>query len=127
MISGEGFEPCVEELVRNQSLTHLDLGVHDASNRKNSLGMQGAVCISSLLMRNQTIEFLNVKDNDFGADGGQCIGEALSNNDTLKVLKIGDNKLTSVGALPIIQNALSLESLDMAKNMLRNDMGKPIC
>ena len=52
MISGEGLETCLPELISNASLAHLDLGVIESSVRKNSLGMQGAVCISSLLMRN---------------------------------------------------------------------------
>ena len=126
MISGEGFETCLDELIANSSLTHLDLGVSEASIRKNSLGMQGAVCISSLLMRNQTLEFLSVKDNDFGSDGGQCIGLALAGNSTLKVLKTAENNLTSEGAIPIIQNATSLVSFDIARNGLESDVGKPL-
>ena len=127
MISGEGFETCLEELIANSSLTHLDLGVTEASIRKNALGMQGAVCISSLLMRNQTIEYLSVKDNDFGPDGGQCIGLALAGNTTLKTLKTAENHLTSTGAIPIIQNASSLISLDLARNELESNVGKSIC
>lgn len=52
MISGEGLENSLTDLISNTSLKHLDLGVVEASVRKNSLGMQGAVCVSSLLMRN---------------------------------------------------------------------------
>ena len=91
MNSGEGLEICLSELISNTSLLHLDLGVVESSVRKNSLGMQGAVCISSMLMRNQTLEYLCLDDNDFGSDGGECIGVALGQNTTLKVLKIAEN------------------------------------
>ena len=67
--------------------------------------MQGAVCISSLLIRNQTLEHLSLNDNDFGADGGECIGVALGQNQTLKVLKIAENDLGSEGAIPVINSA----------------------
>ena len=46
MISGEGFETCLEDLIANSSLIHLDIGASKTSIRKNSLGMQGAVCVS---------------------------------------------------------------------------------
>jgi len=48
--------------------------------RKNSLGIQGAVCLSALLIRNKSIESLSINDNDLGADGGECIGVALAQN-----------------------------------------------
>ena len=55
MISGEGLEIFLDDLNNNKSITHLDLGVLETSMRKNSLGIQGAVCIAQLLIRNQTI------------------------------------------------------------------------
>ena len=126
MISGEGLETCLPELIANTSLTHLDLGVTESSTRKNSLNMHGAVCISSLLLRNKTLESLCLNDNDFGADGGQCIGVALAENSTLKVLKMAENKLGNSGATQIIKNATTLESLNLAKNELQADVGKPL-
>lgn len=75
-------------------------------------------------MRNQTLEFLSVKDNDLGADGGKCIGLALASNTKLKVLKISDNNLMSEGAIPIIENAINIMSLDLSKNKLESDVGK---
>jgi hypothetical protein len=46
--------------------------------RKNSLGIQGAVCLAALLVRNKTLESLAINDNDFGSDGGEAIGVALA-------------------------------------------------
>jgi Ran GTPase-activating protein (RanGAP) involved in mRNA processing and transport len=46
MISGAGLELVIEDLIANQTLKHLDLGVHDVSMRKNSLGVQGAACLA---------------------------------------------------------------------------------
>jgi uncharacterized protein YlxW (UPF0749 family) len=52
MISGEGLELFLDDLITNTSIKHLDLGVVESSMRKNSLGIQGAVCIAALLIRN---------------------------------------------------------------------------
>ena len=39
MISGEGLELLLDDLISNTSLKHLDLGVVESSMRKNSLGI----------------------------------------------------------------------------------------
>ena len=39
MISGEGLELLLDDLIANTSLKHLDLGVLETSMRKNSLGI----------------------------------------------------------------------------------------
>ena len=83
MISGEGLELILDDLVENQTLRHLDLGVTEGSTRKNSLGIQGAVCISALLIKNKVLEILSINDNDLGPDGGECIGLALTENENL--------------------------------------------
>ena len=78
MISGEGLELFLDDLIANTCIKSLDLGVIASSMRKNSLGIQGAVCIAALLIRNKTMQSLSISDNDFGPDGGECIGVALS-------------------------------------------------
>jgi hypothetical protein len=78
MISGEGLELFLDDLIANTSIKSLDLGVIESSMRKKSLGIQGAVCIAALLIRNKTMQSLSISDNDFGPDGGECIGVALS-------------------------------------------------
>ena len=78
MISGEGLELLLDDLIENKILTHFDIGVIEGSMRKNSLGIQGAVCISALLIKNKILESLSINDNDLGPDGGECIGIALS-------------------------------------------------
>jgi Ran GTPase-activating protein (RanGAP) involved in mRNA processing and transport len=78
MISGEGLELFLDDLIANAHLKHLDIGVVEGSMRKNSLGIQGAVCISAMLIRNKILESLSINDNDLGPDGGECIGIALS-------------------------------------------------
>lgn len=126
MLSGEGLELFLDDLISNKTLKHIDLGVVESSMRKNSLGIQGAVCIAALLIRNQTITSLAINDNDFSTDGGECIGVALSQNEELKVLKISENDLKSEGAIPIINSAGNLEVLNLAKNCIKSDIGKPL-
>lgn len=71
MISGDGLECILEDLIKNPYLKHLDLGVVEGSIRKNSLGIQGAICVSALLIRNKILETLCLDDNDLGVDGGE--------------------------------------------------------
>lgn len=108
MISGEGLELLIDDLIENKYLKHLDLGVIEGSMRKNSLGIQGSVCVSALLIKNKILESLSINDNDLGPDGGECIGIALSQNDTLHILKVAENDLKSEGAIPIIKSAINL-------------------
>ena len=78
MISGEGLELILDELIQHRTLKAVDIGIQEGSLKKNALGIQGAVCISALLIKNRTLEALSVNDNDLGTDGGECIGIALS-------------------------------------------------
>ena len=39
MISGEGLELFLDDLIANTTLQHLDIGVVEGSMRKNSLGI----------------------------------------------------------------------------------------
>ena len=55
MISGEGLEYFLDKLIAHKTLKHVDLGVVESSMRKNSLGIQGAVCIAALLIRNKLL------------------------------------------------------------------------
>ena len=126
MVSGEGLELFLDDLIEDKNLKNLDLGVVEGSMRKNSLGIQGAVCLSALLIKNRIIDSLSINDNDLGPDGGECIGIALSQNETLKHLKIGENDLKSEGAIPVIKSASNLQSLSLAKNFMKADVGKPL-
>lgn len=126
MISGEGLELLLDDLIDNPRLKHLDLGVIEGSMRKNSLGIQGAVCVSALLIKNKVLESLSITDNDLGPDGGECIGIALSQNENLRILKMAENDLKSEGAIPIIKSAGYLEQLSLAKNFMKSDVGKPL-
>ena len=126
MVSGEGLELFLDDLIEDKNLKNLDLGVVEGSMRKNSLGIQGAVCLSALLIKNRILDSLSINDNDLGPDGGECIGIALSQNETLKHLKIGENDLKSEGAIPVIKSASNLQSLSLAKNFMKADVGKPL-
>ena len=50
----------------------------------------------------------------------------MSQNENLRVLKISENDLKSEGAIPIINSSGNLETLNLAKNGLKSDVGKPL-
>lgn len=128
MISGDGLECILEDLIKNQTIKHLDLGVVKGSIRKNSLGIQGAICISALLIRNKVLETLWLDDNDLGVDGGEWLGIALAQNESIRTLRLSENDLKSEGAIPIIKSSGNLEVLDLSKNFLvsKSDVGKSL-
>ena len=126
MISGEGLEQLLDDLIYNEDLQSLDFGVVEGSLRKNSLGVQGAVGIAAYLIKNKVVKSLSLNDNDLGSDGGECVGIALSQNDTLEVLKVNENHLKSEGAIQIIKNATNLTHLALAKNFIKSNVGKSL-
>jgi len=69
---------------------------------------------------------LSLNDNDLGSDGGECLGIALNQNESIKTLKVAENDLKSEGAIPIIKNAKRLEVLNLSKNFVKSDVGKPL-
>ncbi len=58
MISEVGLELIIDNLIKNQFLKVLDLGVISNSIRKNSIGKEGAKSLVSLLLNNNNLEKL---------------------------------------------------------------------
>ena len=52
-ISGEGLELLLDDLIQHKTMKALDIGILEGSLKKNALGIQGAVCISALLIKNK--------------------------------------------------------------------------
>lgn len=123
MISESGLEMIVDDLSKSQCLQSLDLGVHEGSIRKNSLGVDGAKCIAAVILQNRNIESIKLQDNDIGITGGEIIGTALKQNKTLKHLTIAENELKTAGAEFILKAAGSIESLDLGKNYIKSGIG----
>lgn len=92
--------------------------------RKNSLGLDGAVCIAAIIYRHKGLESLAINDNDLGPEGGEIIGLALKHNSKIKELKMAQNGLKSEGTIHILKNALNLETLNLSKNKVSSDVGK---
>lgn len=98
MISEVGLSMILDDLVKNNCLKTLDLGVIDGSIRKNSLGVDGARCIAALLIQNKTLEALKLEDNDIGIAGAEIIAIALKQNKSLKHFKLSENMIKTQGA-----------------------------
>jgi Ran GTPase-activating protein (RanGAP) involved in mRNA processing and transport len=69
MISEIGISLILDELIKNNHLKILDLGILEGSIRKNSFGIDGARCLASILLQNKTLEVLRLEDNDIGING----------------------------------------------------------
>lgn len=60
MISELGISLVLDELIRNNHLKCLDLGILEGSIRKNSFGIDGARCLAAVLLQNKTLEVLRL-------------------------------------------------------------------
>jgi Ran GTPase-activating protein (RanGAP) involved in mRNA processing and transport len=54
--------------------------VSKGSQFRNDIGLQGAKSIAQFLMRNKTLECLDINDCNIGPQGGEAIGMALAQN-----------------------------------------------
>lgn len=50
-----GLSLVLEELIKNNHLKSLDLGIMEGSIRKNSFGIDGARCLAAVLLQNKTL------------------------------------------------------------------------
>jgi len=123
MISAAGIEIISEELSKSECLKSLDLGVLEGSIRKNSLGVEGAKFLASVILQNRILETLKLQDNDFGITGSEIIGTALKQNLSIRHLILSENELKTQGASNILLSAFNLESLDLGKNYITFSIG----
>lgn len=123
MISESGLESIVEEICKSTKLLSIDFGVQEGSIRKNSIGVDGAKWIATIILQNKVLTSIKLQDNDIGITGGEILGTALKQNKTLKSLTVAENQLKTTGAEFILRSAYSLESLDLGKNYIKPNIG----
>ena len=121
-ISVEGLKIIQQEIIQSQHLKYLNLGVSEGSFKVNNFSGEGGIILARILLNNHSIETLILQENLLGEDAGEKIGSALIQNHTLKKLVISDNKIRNKGARSIIENGLSLISLDLSDNEISPDI-----
>lgn len=55
MISQAGLEMILDDLMKNNILKSLDVGVLEGSIRKNSIEIDGAKCLAAIILHNKHI------------------------------------------------------------------------
>jgi len=105
-------------LVRNQTVTHLDLA-------HNKIEDGGARVLATLLMRSeppQTIKYLNLSDNLIRSQGASDLGRALEINTSLTELLIKLNRLGDEGGKALVESLKVNKSLTLL-TLAHNEMG----
>jgi hypothetical protein len=80
--------------------------------RNNHIGDAGALELSAALRQNKTLERLDLTMNGIGSDGATALADALVANDALKDLDLGDNSIGDDGATSIAEMLTRNESIE---------------
>jgi hypothetical protein len=86
MIDDDLLRMLMTGLIRNQSITHVDLSHNNITN-------YGVRLLSKLLGPKSVVAVVNLSDNEVHADGGKYLGRALKKNDSVTDLNLRLNRL----------------------------------
>jgi hypothetical protein len=102
-------------LIKNDSITHLDVSHNKITNH-------GVRLLSKLLGGHSVLTSLNLSDNQIHAEGGRYLGRGLRTNDTLVNLNLRLNRLTDDGGRMLLEGLRSNKSLERL-NVSSNGLG----
>lgn len=119
-ISGSGGKALIESLSFNHTLAELNIGSFKGLYR-NKIGVIGISPISQVLMKNESLVYLNVTGNQIGDEGLKYISNGLCMNEALLSLNVAQNEITSYGAF-FINQAITCSNLRNI-NISRNNIG----
>ena len=103
-------------LIKNDSITHLDVSHNKITNH-------GVRLLAKLLGGHSVLTSLNLADNQIHAEGGRYLGRGLRTNDTLVDLNLRLNRLTDDGGRMLLEGLRSNQSLERL-NMSGNGLGQ---
>jgi Ran GTPase-activating protein (RanGAP) involved in mRNA processing and transport len=92
----------------------------------NSLGDEGAKCISEIIRRNSTLLVIRISNNWIRDEGAKWISEAIKENSTLLEIDLLENRIGDDGAKWIfeaIEKNTTLTSISFAKNLMMRKEG----
>lgn len=102
-------------LIKNDSITHLDVSHNKITNH-------GVRLLAKLLGGQSVLTALNLADNQIHAEGGRYLGRGLRSNDTLVDLNLRLNRLTDDGGRMLLEGLRTNQSL-MRLNLAGNSLG----
>lgn len=116
-ISSTGMNFILRSLLINRTVKALDLSSKTGSNR-NRFSKLNAGPLEDLLLRNSTLQRLNLSTCCLGSIGAQGLSRGLVENQSLKFLDISQNDLGDKGACYIasVLKECALEELNLADN-----------
>lgn len=113
MIDDDLLRVLMTGLLRNNSITHLDMSHNKITNH-------GARLLSKLMGENSVLATLNLADNQIHTEGGRYFARGLRENDTLLELNLRLNRLGDDGCrllLEGLQDNITLTNLNISSNM----------
>jgi len=116
MIDDDLLRMLMTGLIKNNTITHLDLSHNKITNH-------GARLLSKLLGENSVITTLNLGDNQIHAEGGRYLARGLRENSSLLNLNLRLNRLTDDGCrllLEGLQENIYLMDLNISSNGAAN-------
>lgn len=102
-------------LIKNDSITHLDVSHNKITNH-------GVRLLAKLLGGQSVLTALNLADNQIHAEGGRYLGRGLRSNDTLVDLNLRLNRLTDDGGRMLLEGLRTNQNL-LRLNLAGNSLG----
>jgi len=99
-IGESGATSISNSLIKNTSLTHLDL-------ERNEISPSGATSISNTLIKNTSLTHLDLSSNSISDSGAISISNSLIKNTSLTFLDLADNLIKDVSVLKLIKDELT--------------------
>lgn len=122
-IDGELVKAILAGLVKNNTLTHLDLS-------HNKIGDDGAAALAVILSKKDVaLKTIDLSDNCIRGDGAKSLGRALGSNTSVESMSLRLNRIgDSDGAsfFELLQPNASIGKLDMSNNQLGPESAKSI-
>jgi len=123
MIGDEGVAFLADALSSSScsSLTNLDVG-------RNRIGETGIKALCEMLLKNDTLQHLNLENNYVNDEATTCIVNVLKKNTTLRSLNLKDTSITAPGAesiaLALSSNSTGISSLKELDLSCNRSMGE---
>ncbi|KAL3878506.1 hypothetical protein ACJMK2_030848 [Sinanodonta woodiana] len=132
IVDADVIDPCQRIYLNACKLYHVTPSSHffrslrqvDIDVPNHSLGPMGTKSVAVALVKNITVQRLNLAGNKMGSDGVRYLMEMLEENNTITVINLSDNDIGTLG-MKTLTDALKsnrfIRSLDISENNIKDE------
>ncbi|GBG35257.1 Hypothetical Protein FCC1311_114802 [Hondaea fermentalgiana] len=99
-----------------RDFVHLGVPYYDERSLQGcNIGAEGATALANALVKNESLQSLNLWSNKIGAEGARALANALASNESLQTLDLDWNNIGLEGAAALANALVKNESLQTIK------------